>query len=88
MKKERMLEIANEVTTNHLGSLDNFESEVEWERFRDGVVAGLIEMLGVYSDVLNEADSISNRPQRPDKLKQALNELYKYMGVFEYYDEN
>ena len=81
MRKENLEVIANEVTKNCLGRLDNYADEDMWYAFRDGVKAGILEGRNLYNEVMNRAISICNRPQNPKHLKRAINALRSVEGL-------
>lgn len=81
MRKENLEVIANEVTKNCLGRLDNYADEDMWYAFRDGVKAGILEGRNLHNEVLNQAMSMCNRPQKPDNLKRAINALRAVEGL-------
>jgi hypothetical protein len=81
MKRKNLEVIANEVTKNVLGILDNYPSKNEWYKFRDGVMAGILEGRNLHSEVMNKAISICNKSQNSTSLKKAINDLRSLEGL-------
>lgn len=80
MKNNKLWLLATELTVQKLGIMDDHIDSEEWNLYRDGVYSGLTEMLSLVTPVLNQARSNGQRPQKPDKLREEINNFEDSIG--------
>ena len=84
MKNPKILDLANEVTINHMGTYDNSADGDIWMEYRNGVLAGMLEILSLSSPVLNMARKAG---WTDIKAKEVVTEFEEAIGVTKTFKE-
>jgi len=79
MKNKRLDELANEITVISLGSYDDYPDEDVWFSYKNGVRAGLLDMLSSIGDVRNQSLSLTLGNDNFVKLQKAIKEFSDYL---------
>jgi len=80
MNQDILEKLAEELTDRRFVR-DDDRYDDEYFSYKKGVKAGIIEMLSMFSPVLNEARSQCQRPQKPDKLKREIYLIEHNLGM-------
>jgi hypothetical protein len=76
----KLRQIAVELTVQKYGPIDDYVNFEHWTVYREGVYAGLLEMLSLVNPMVNQAKSNAQRPQKPDLLREEISKFEESVG--------